>query len=692
MRPVALLLIMWATLAALALLLMVVGPAWAAAPPTGEAGVAISTAPEGTVAGSVDAGEFHSCGVKTDATLACWGSNSNGQLNGIPSGTFTSVSAGVFHSCGVKTDGTLACWGDNDFGQLNGIPSGTFTSVSAGGFHSCGVKADGTLACWGDNFNGQLNAPSGTFTSVSAGDFYSCGVKTDATLACWGDNTFGQLNGIPSGTFTSVSAYHVHSCGVKTDGTLACWGDNSNGQLNAPSGTFTSVSAGHLHSCGVKTDATLACWGNNDFGQLNGIPSGTFTSVSAGGFHSCGVKTDGTLACWGRNVEGQLGAAPEEPSPDPPAGQVGTEYSHSFTSSTGSPSGTFAVSNTADLPPGLNLSSSGVLSGTPTSGGDYTFTVTASNGLFTDATKQFTLTIVFSDTTAPTTTIALDPATPNGDNLWYKSAVKLTVSATDDTGGSGVAETRCVLDPTSEPTSFDELPSGTCPYLGSGANVSADGEHTLWAASKDEAGKEESPVSKSFKIDATAPMVTCDVASPGPTFVLGGSGGNVTATVTDATSGPVSESLSDAADVESVGNKSVSLTGSDNAGNTTPQSCPYTVKYNFLGFLSPIPQLSYKVGSTIPVKFMLADAAGTRILDRDAQALASQCKVEVLFSGGTPANNCASYNATTDTFQFNLKIPKRLASGDYTISVEVSAPDDSGVVNKEPPVQVNIRR
>ena len=53
--------------------------------------------------------------------------------------------------------------------------------------------------------------------------------------------------------------------------------------------------------------------------------------------------------------------------------------------------------------------------------------------------------------------------------------------------------------------------------------------------------------------------------------------------------------------------------------------------------------------------------------------------------------DCATYNATTDTFQFDLKTSKSLAAGQYTISVEVSAPDGSGVVNTEP-VQVTIRR
>jgi hypothetical protein len=70
-----------------------------------------------------------------------------------------------------------------------------------------------------------------------------------------------------------------------------------------------------------------------------------------------------------------------------------------------------------------------------------------------------------TDTTPPTTTIALSPASPDGQNGWYVSTVHLAVTASDQAGGSGVAETRCVLDPTSPPTSFDAIPAG-CTYTG----------------------------------------------------------------------------------------------------------------------------------------------------------------------------------------------------------------------------------
>ena len=252
----------------------------------------------------------------------------NNDTSASPSSDSGRISAGTLHSCGVRTDGAIQCWGDNTDGLGNytgrvDAPSGTFTAVSVGDLHSCGLSTDGTITCWGnnndwdDNHTGQADAPSGTFTAVSAGYLHSCGIRTDGTITCWGNNNdwdgnhTGQADA-PSGTFTAVSAGAYHSCGIRTDGTITCWGSNNDwdgnhtGQADAPSGTFTAVSAGDLHSCGLSTDGTITCWGGNNDWDGNHIgqadsPSGTFTAVSAGYLHSCGIRTDGTITCWGGN-------------------------------------------------------------------------------------------------------------------------------------------------------------------------------------------------------------------------------------------------------------------------------------------------------------------------------------------------------------------------------------------------------
>ena len=87
------------------------------------------------------------------------------------------VSLGMFHSCKLGADGTVACWGSNVWGQLNGVPPSLFRVVSAGANHTCGLKPDGTVVCWGAEGafvdDGQADVPaaltSTTFVAVSAG-------------------------------------------------------------------------------------------------------------------------------------------------------------------------------------------------------------------------------------------------------------------------------------------------------------------------------------------------------------------------------------------------------------------------------------------------------------------------------------------------------------------------------------------
>ncbi len=67
---------------------------------------------------------------------------------------FQSVSAGTDHTCGVRTDETIVCWGGNDYGQALPV-EGRFISVSAGDRFTCGVRTDGGIACWGLNERGQ---------------------------------------------------------------------------------------------------------------------------------------------------------------------------------------------------------------------------------------------------------------------------------------------------------------------------------------------------------------------------------------------------------------------------------------------------------------------------------------------------------------------------------------------------------
>lgn len=132
-------------------------------------------------------GGAHTCAVSTDGLASCWGDNRFGQLGvndttarSAPTvvagalGTVTQVFAGGTHSCALRSDNTLWCWGDNRSGQL-GVgdtqPRAVPVQVSAlgdqvagawaGGAHTCAVKSDGSVWCWGNNQYGQVSGTAG---------------------------------------------------------------------------------------------------------------------------------------------------------------------------------------------------------------------------------------------------------------------------------------------------------------------------------------------------------------------------------------------------------------------------------------------------------------------------------------------------------------------------------------------------
>jgi hypothetical protein len=253
----------------------------------------------GTVTALVSAGGSHTCGLKSDGHLLCWGNDSNSQVSHAPPITFTQVSAGDAHTCALKDDGTAACWGN---GQST-PPTDTLKMISAGLEHNCAIKTNGTEICWGAGNDGQTAQQAGTFTQISAGGFHTCGIKNDGTAICWGNNIAGQT-AQQAGTFTQISAGGFHTCGLRSSGAVECWGQASDGQTTVVDGTYKQVSAGAYHTCGLKTDGTIACWGKNTNGQAT-APAGTFTQVSAGGAHSCAVDTAGGFRCWGWNQFGQ---------------------------------------------------------------------------------------------------------------------------------------------------------------------------------------------------------------------------------------------------------------------------------------------------------------------------------------------------------------------------------------------------
>ena len=298
----------------------------------------------------------------------------------------TDVAVGLSHSCALKGDGTLRCWGNNLLGQLGdgtatdrhspvqvvGLTSAVQVSIGPifnGGPHNpsttCARLASGAVRCWGSGLSGQLGNGTADFaltpvpvsgltdaTDVSMAYEHGCAVRSDTTVVCWGSNNFGQLG---DGTLTKrltpvtvrsgpgvappltgvvdVEAGGTHTCARMIDQSVRCWGWNLNGQLGDATfdtrrypvrplglGIVVEVTTGSRHTCARLPDGSGRCWGEPDFGKLGsppsiwstGVPQGVqglvgAADLSAGAVDTCAAMTDGTARCWGDNRYAQIG-------------------------------------------------------------------------------------------------------------------------------------------------------------------------------------------------------------------------------------------------------------------------------------------------------------------------------------------------------------------------------------------------
>lgn len=297
---------------------------------------------------------------------------------GDPADSYADVTVGAAHTCALRGDGALFCWGDNTWGQL-GVegPGGTeprrvggtddarFIQVDAGHDHTCALRwtqRGGVAWCWGRNSAGQLGDGTAVasdrpvqvlgdahFSEIRAGGAHTCAVAVDRQLWCWGRNREGQLgNGgfqpavrperlAGLAVWDRVDAGAAHTCAVDRHGAAFCWGahyhpytlfSDADARVTDPlplvgSLSWRGIATGYAHTCGVTRSGTGFCVGYNQDGQVgNGDPGAylaridtlarveaddDWVELSAGFNHTCGITRAGSAYCWGDNSVTQLG-------------------------------------------------------------------------------------------------------------------------------------------------------------------------------------------------------------------------------------------------------------------------------------------------------------------------------------------------------------------------------------------------
>ena len=202
---------------------------------------------------AISTGTYHSCALLEDGSVRCWGYGADGRLGygntanvlspasvgGVdlgPGRTAVAISAGGAHTCAIRDDGRVLCWGFGFDGQLGygdahdlgdtsapgshppvDLGAGhTARAISSGGLHTCAILDDGTVRCWGFGFFGELGY----------GDRNNIGDSSTPTPASVGPVYLGAGR-----SAVAISAGGAHTCAILDNGKVLCWGFGGKGQL-----------------------------------------------------------------------------------------------------------------------------------------------------------------------------------------------------------------------------------------------------------------------------------------------------------------------------------------------------------------------------------------------------------------------------------------------------------------------------
>jgi len=194
---------------------------------------------------AVVVGFDHACALLADGTVACWGGNYERALGSatteVCDGSYchttpirvpglsdvVSIAGGIRHTCALRGDHTVWCWGSNDDAQagptatcglscqdLHQVAVSDVREIAAGHAHTCARLADNTVTCWGDNSRRQVALNSTT----------NCG---HGYLSCVPEPTaVADVSGV-----SSLVLGQNQSCALLAAGGAMCWGSGERGQF-----------------------------------------------------------------------------------------------------------------------------------------------------------------------------------------------------------------------------------------------------------------------------------------------------------------------------------------------------------------------------------------------------------------------------------------------------------------------------
>ncbi len=196
----------------------------------------------------------------------------------------------------------------------------------------------------------------------------------------------GQVSGTPSASGTYTFTILATDNGVATSG---CTGSQTyNLTFNCPTISLTSLTAGTVGTAYSQTVTASGGIGSYNYTKTGSLPTGlalnSVTGVLSGtptasGTYAFTVTATDSDNCTGSRAYSLTFNCPAIALSSLTAGTVGTAYSQTVTASGGTAAYNYTKTS-GSLPTGLALNSvTGVISGTPTASGTYTFQITATD-------------------------------------------------------------------------------------------------------------------------------------------------------------------------------------------------------------------------------------------------------------------------------------------------------------------------
>ena len=170
------------------------------------------------------------------------------------SGRFSQVSAGGAHSCALRTDGGVICWGYNYSGQ-GGSAGGTLQPGQRGRGHPYLRAADGRrpgLLGVERKRARRRRRRAASARSALAETRIARSAWTDAWSVGGITNTAKRRRRRGASARSARAGIILARC-ERTDDRMVCWGAMTGpARRMAPSGRFSRVSAGASHSCALR--------------------------------------------------------------------------------------------------------------------------------------------------------------------------------------------------------------------------------------------------------------------------------------------------------------------------------------------------------------------------------------------------------------------------------------------------------